>query len=246
MTLHGAYPVEAAWRSAVQGVRESRPGAMFTGLIPLLILWLLAAAHTGFSRASIVQTGTPLAILLALGAASAVNHIRWKRRRAHLGLTRWTVFINASIVSLYLLTLSGYFLQLSLAVATSGMYRLFLSSWALALMVGVYAFSAAAAIVWSPRSIPVSKGDDDQATVRGARWLPWILGAQGSAVGIAIFLSMISARGKLAGGWLWLVGVGTLGAAFMVFFGVLMFYRLIFLVRHPVPAVVQEEFGLRT
>ena len=119
MIAHENYPLEAAWRSAIRAVRQARPGAMLTGLIPPLFAWLLAAAHAGFSRTSTVQAAVPLPILLALVVASAVNHIRLKKRRADLGLTRWTALLHASFTSLYLLTLSGYLLQLSLVTATS-------------------------------------------------------------------------------------------------------------------------------
>lgn len=245
MSHRHAYPVESAWRAAVHAVRGARPSVFLTGLVGPIFFWLLAAADAHFSRASMVQAAVPLPVLLALGIASTVNHIRLKKRRADLGLTRWTALISASLASLYLFTLSGYLLQLSLVTATSELYSLVLSPWSLGLIVGLYAFSALAAIVWSPRSVPTSKADDDQAMERNASWLPWILGAQASAVGMGVFLSMLSARGKLAGEWLWLVGVGTLGAAFMVFFGIVMFYRFIFLALHPIPPEVKEEFGLR-
>jgi hypothetical protein len=143
---------------------------------------------------------------------------------------------------LFLLTLSGYFLILALGIASTSTG---IPSAYPTLTVALYVLSAIAAIVWSPRSLPRSKSDDDMAIARSARWLPWLIGMQGSLVGIGVFLGVFAARSRAAWGPLALSGLGALGATLCVTFSILMFYRFAFLALHPVPIEVQEEFGLR-
>ncbi|MGH2605060.1 MAG: hypothetical protein ACRDG5_00575, partial [Anaerolineales bacterium] len=227
------YPVLSAWRSAVRGVRQTRPGAMIAGLVVPVVCWLLVTAYSGFTAAATLQAAVPLPFLLILALASSLTHrFGSRKRRANLWVTRWTVLIDSSLVSLYLLTLSGYMLRLSVAVAAG---ERALPSLASGVIVGMYVGTALFGILWSPRSVPRSKADDDQAAARDAKWLPRILGAQGSLIGIGVFLSILSARSDSPGKDLWIVILGLIGAMMTVFIGVLIFYRFIFLALHPIP-----------
>lgn len=243
MSDRSTYPVEGAWRGAIRALRGAQPGIFLTAQIVPVIFWLLVAGYEGFSRDVLVQAALPLPFLFTMGVLSTlIQRFGLRKRRADLRLTKWTVLINTALGGLYLLTLSGYALRLSLSSA--GAERA-LPSIASGLIAGSYAVTFLFAIIWCPWSVPRSKADDEQAAARDVKWLPWIAGLQASVLGWGVFLSVWAARSNAAGKDLWLVALGTFGALLTVFFGVLFFYRFIFLALHPIPLKVQEEFGLR-
>lgn len=243
MNAQAMNPVPSAWRGAIRALQLARPTMALGGLFVVAVFWLLTGLRPGFSRSSLLRDALPLPPLLILAVVSTVMQlVRRRRSRADLVLTSWVVLVNTLTGGFFLVTLSAYSLLLAIQATTRGLdYPAAIP----AFVVGLYAFSTVSAVVWSPRSIPMSRADDDQAAARDVKWLPLILGAQASLIGLGVFLSAFAARTKPDYGYLWLGGVSALGAAFMVFFGVLFVYRFVFLALHPIPPEVQEEFGLR-
>lgn len=238
------YPVQSAWRGAIRALRGAQPGIFLTGQIVPVIFWLLVVWYESFSRDAWFQSAAPLPFLIALGLLSTLaQRFGLKKRRNNLRLTRWIVLLNNALGGLYLITLSGYTLRLSIAVAAA---ERALPSLTGGLILGLYVATAAYGVLWSPRSVPRSKAADEQAATRDIKWLPRILGAQGALVGISVFFSTWAARSRSPGKDVWLVCLTVFGALFMVFFGVLSMYRFIFLALHPIPPEVREEFSLRS
>lgn len=244
MSDRKSYPVRSAWRGAIRALRGAQPGIFLTGQIVPVVFWLLVAWGAGFSRDVLVRAAVPLPFLVMLGLLSTlIQRFGLRRRQGDLKLTRWIVLINNALGGLYLITLSGYVLRLSVSQAAG---ERALPPITADFIVGLYVVTALYGILWSPRSVPRSKADDDQAAARDVKWLPWILGAPGALVGISVFLSTWAARSSVPGKDVWLVCVTAFGAMFMIFFGVLSLYRFIFLALHPIPPEVREEFGLRS
>lgn len=237
------YPIVGSWRQAIRGLQQSRPSAMLSGVLGLTLMWLVTGLVQGFSSSVLIRSAIPLPILATVAIVSSIiAKSRSGRKRRYLAVARVGVLVNMMYVVLFLLTISGYFLLGALGMATNyeglpGAYVTFI--------VASYFLSAVAAIVWSPRSLPRSEADDKMAFARSAKWLPWLIGMQGSLVGIGVLLGVFAARSRNNWGIIALVGIATLGALLGVTFSILLFYRFVFLALQPIPLEVQEEFGLK-
>lgn len=243
MSKQEIYLVESGWRGALQALRQARPTAALGGVIAVAVFWVLAIPNGHVSGAALTKSALPIAPLLALAVASSVaQRSRSGGRRSDLALTRLNVLVNTMNAGLLMLTLSAYSLQIGLSFASPDLpLRLAASGFA----VGLYLLSAISGVLWCPRSIPSSKADEDQAAVRDVKWLPWIMGAQGSLVGIGVFLGVWMTHNPSAWDDLLMIGLSSLLSMLTVFFGILFLYRTGFLALNPIPPEVQEEFGLR-
>ena len=237
-----SYPIVGSWRQALKGLEQARPSAMFSGVIGAALFWLVTGLFQRFSSPLFIRGGIPLPILATVAIVSRITaKTRSGSKRRHLALARFNVLVNMMYIVLFLLALSGYFLMGALGVATTGgglpeTYATFIAA--------LYALSAIAAIIWSPRSLPRSQSDDEKAFARSAKWLPWLIGMQGSLVGIGVFLGVLAAQSPNSWSLIALAGLATLGAVLCVTFSILLFYRFAFLALKPVPQEVQKEFGL--
>lgn len=237
------YPIVGSWHQAIKGLQQSRPSAMLGGVMAMTVIWLVAGLYQGLSTPALVRSGIPIPILAVVAAVFwGMARSRSGPKRHQLALARINALVSMMYPVLFLLTISGYFLIIALGtVNTSGG----LPGAYPTLIVALYVLSAIAAILWSPRSLPRSKADDQRAFARGARWLPWLIGMQGSLVGIGVFLGVFAAQSRNNWGIVALGGIATLGALLGVTFSILLFYRFVFLALQPIPLEVQEEFGLK-
>jgi len=237
------YRVKGSWHQAIRGVQRARPSVLIQGVVPPAILWLLVGMFHRFSPSFLIRSGVPLPIL-ATGAvlSGIIARRRSGRRKSHIALARYRALFNMMYTALFLVTLSGYFLlgALGLTTTSRGMLGAFPE-----LALALYLFSAIAAALWSPQSLPRSKADDGVAFARDAKWLPWLLGMQGALVGLGVLLGTFAARFQDVWSALALGGLAALGASLCVTFGILMLYRFVFLALHSIPPEVQEEFGLK-
>ena len=237
------YAIVGSWHQAIKGLQQSRPSAMLGGVMATTVIWLIASLYQGFSVSALVRSGIPIPILAGVAAVFwGMTRSRSGPKRHRLALARINALVGMMYPVLFLLTLSGYFLIIALGIANTS--RGIPSTYP-TLTVALYVLSAIAAIVWSPRSLPRSKSDDEMAFARSAKWLPWLIGMQGTLVGIGVFLGVFAARSQSSWGMLALGGLGTLGALLCVTFSILLLYRFVFLALQPVPLELQEEFGLR-
>jgi len=191
------YRVEGSWDQALRGVQRARPSAMLSGVVVPALLWLVAALYTGFSSTGLVRTGLPLPILAAVALASIVlSRFRSGRKTKDLTLTKLNALVNTIYIGLFLLTISGYFLIAALGTAATieGLIGAIPG-----LILALYVLSAMAAVLWSPRSLPISKADDEMALSRSATWLPWLVGMQGFLVGLGVLLGTFASHDQ--GGW---------------------------------------------
>jgi hypothetical protein len=215
---------------------------MLSGVIGATLIWLVTGLFQSFSSV-FIRGGIPLLILATVAIVSRITaKSRSGSKRRHLALARFNVLVNMMYIVLFLLTLSGYFFMGALGTATTsgGLPEAYVN-----FIAALYVLSAIAAILWSPRSLPRSESDDEKAFARSAKWLPWLIGMQGSLVGIGVFLGVFAAQSRNNWSIIALAGLATLGAVLCVTFSILLFYRFVFLALQPVPPEVQEEFGLK-
>ena len=216
---------------------------MLGGVMAMTVIWLIASLYQGFSASTLVRSGIPIPILAGVAAVFwGMARSRSGPKRHQLALARISALVSMMYPVLFLLTLSGYCLIIALGIANTN--RGIPSAYP-TLTVALYVLSAIAAILWSPRSLPRSKADDEMAFARGARWLPWLVGMQGTLVGIGVFLGVFATRSQSNWAMLALGGLATLGALLCVTFSILLLYRFVFLATQPVPLEVQAEFGLK-
>ena len=237
------YTIVGSWHQAIKGLQQSRPSAMLGGVMAMTVIWLVAGLYQGFSTSALVRSGIPIPILAVVVAVFwGIAKSRSGPMRHQLALAKINALVSMMYPVLFLLTISGYFLIIALGTTNTsgglpGAYP--------RVIVALYVLSAIAAILWSPRSLPRSKADDEMAFARSAKWLPWLIGMQGTLVGIGVFLGVFVARSQSNWGVLALGGLATLGALLCVTFSILLLYRFVFLALQPVPLEVQEEFGLK-
>lgn len=234
--------LQGSWRQALKGLQQARPSAMLWGLFAPAMLWLIVNMFHRFSVPALTRSGILLPVLAVVAVISSLlDRMRSGPRACRLRLAQISALLNLLYVVLFLLTLSVYMLMGALEVSKSSGR---LPDSYPGLILALYVLSALAAALWSPRSLPISKADDEMAFGRSARWLPWLVGMQGALVGLGVFLGTFAARYEDAWSALAMGGLAALGASLCVTFGVLMLYRFVFLALHPIPEKVKQEFGL--
>lgn len=237
------YGIVSSWRSALKDLPQRRPSATISGLFAPAVFWLLSGLFTRPSLAGLLKSGIPLVFLMVLALASYIVLRNYRnRRRRDATSTRLTALVNIMFAGPFLVVISAYSLQLALALTA---LEPPLPPVVSISIVGLYLFSAFAAILWCPWSLPRSKLDDELATTRQFKWLPWLIGTQASLVGLGVFLGAWLMHEEYSWESLLWAGLGTLCAVLTVTFGILFLYRFIVLALHPIPQEIREEFGLR-
>lgn len=238
-----AYPVEAAWRGALQDIRQRRASFFTYGLVAPLVFWLVVIMLARFDSDVILRALIPVVALLPIAVLSAVL-LQRARRHAFAGKRQQQV-----IAVLHRLYYASMLLSLSAYILRAGTYYAAeltsLPYWVTPALFVLYFASAIAAGLWAPSSLPRSAEDEALAARRGARWLPWVIGAQGSLIGLGVFLGAWFMHNDVSWADLFLLGLSAFGSMFLVMLSVIGIHRFFVLATNPIPPGVEQEFGLK-
>jgi len=238
------YSIQSLWRSVLRDIPKRRASFFISGAIAPLVLWFLVAMLVHFQIEEIKLAAIPIVLLLPLGLVAAFSLRTARSHRFRDGrLQRWTALVHSLFYGAFLLTLSTYFLRVAIE---SGARYSSLPFFVYPGLLVLYGLTMVASAIWGPSSLPRSQADDDLAASRGVRWLPWVMGCQGSLIGLGVFLGAWLLHDDVPWGVLLVIGTSSLAAIVGLGVSTLGIYRFFILALHPIPEELQEEFGLRS
>ena len=238
-----SYSIRSVWRGVLEDIPKRRPSFFLTSFVAPFVGWLMVAMLVHFESDELTRISVPLPLILALGLVSA-GSLRLARRNKFRDLRqqKYVALLNSLYYGVMLLSLSAYFLRVALDY---GWQYSNLPSWFGPALLAFYAFTALATTAWSPFSLPRSPVDDAIAAQRAVKWLPWVMGLQGSLIGLGVFLGAWLMHDEVSWEGLLLLGLASLCALLLLAVTILGVYRFFILAFNPIPPELQEEFGLK-
>ena len=238
-----SYSVQSLWRGILRDIPHRKASFFITSLIAPVIMWVALGWAVRFETHELFRTSIPVLAMIPLGILSAgILRSSRGRRIKDVRAARLTALIHGLYYGVWLVSLSAYFLRIAIETGQRYLKLPFLIYPGL---LALYFLSGLAAAAWAPSSIPRTQADDDQATRRGIRWLPWAMGVQGSLISLGVFTSAWLMHNEVAWEGLLVVGMALLCASVVLMVTVLGFYRFFVLALYPIPKEIQEEFGLK-
>ena len=238
------YPVKALWRGVLEDIPRRRASFFLSSFFAPLVFWLMLGMATRFDKQELVRGSVGVVAVAAFGVISAglLGSAR-RRKYRHIGRQRVVGLVHSIHYGVMLLSLATYSLRVAIDYAAGYTQLPF---WIQPGLLALDGFSALAAAAWAPSSLPRSAEDDTLAARRGVRWFPWVMGLQGSLIGLGVFLGAWFMHNEVSWGGLFLVGLLSLGAMLFLAVSILGLYRFFVLALNPISPELQEKFGLRS
>lgn len=217
------------WGSGMEYARKVDRYWILKTLLVGFVYWLILGIQASFR----IQTLVVPSILLGLFLTYAIGLYLFIEIRGLNGR------LSENRLRLKALLLQNYnsFVLVWMSIGSLAAARGFILSFprlqhalSTALLV-TYAISFGLASLWAPRSIPNSSQGLEEAQRGDAKVMPYLIGCQGSVVGIGAFLSAWLLHDSSAWGSILAASLFSVLALFLCVFGVLGLYRFILMAR---------------
>lgn len=235
-----AHSVLSVWLGVLRPLPTRRCSFFVSSLFAPVLFWFLGAALAGLNSTVSFVGLAMLGGLTSLGLAASLSCKRWKSRGPSARpTTRGVVLTHQVYFVLAVLAISFY----SLVIAHQMSLRIGVRIGGLLAI--AYGLSGIAGVVWGPRSLSRSAGDDLIAAKREVKWLPWVMALQGGLVSLGVFLGVWAAQGRTSWTYYLSGGLGALAALLLVTLGFISLYRLVVLASNPIPDEAYAASGTR-
>ncbi len=218
---------KALWKNQLDRERSTDSSWTLKSLIAPFGIWLLLNVWSSFERDVLGQSTLVITILVAVSVGSfiALRLLRRSRSRDRL-FRRRAALILAQYNTVMVISLSSLSLRLAYVISV----QFGIPSWVQGIYLVTYFLVIALALLMAPSSLP-SSGELEEANRKYGPWIPRLVAAQATAVGIGVFMGAWAMHSAVQIGSILVMALALLIAYFLVAIGMIGIHRSLLLAR---------------